>query len=64
MEETALCINREWKNLAMSRPVRACTTGTALLCANILTPILAGLRESLLVAGVVLFIIMALLFRA
>jgi len=45
-------------------PVRAYTTGTALLCANIMTPILIGLEQSLFVAAAALFLIMALLFRS
>ncbi len=45
-------------------PVQAYTTGTALLCANIMTPILTGLEQSLFVAGAVLFVIMTLLFRS
>jgi len=45
-------------------PARAYTTGTALLCANIMTPILTGLEQSLFVSMVVLFLIMALLFRS
>jgi len=47
-----------------SSAVRAYTTGTAILCANILIPIMAGLKESLIVAALATFLVMILLFRS
>jgi len=47
-----------------SSSVHAYTTGTAILCANILIPIMNGLKESLLVAAIATFVVMVLLFRS
>ncbi len=45
-------------------PVRAYTTGTTILCANTLVPMMKGLKQSLLVAAVATFLVMVLLFRS
>ncbi len=44
--------------------VRAYTTGTTILCANVLVPIMTGLKQSLLVAAIATFLVMTLLFRS
>jgi uncharacterized protein len=42
----------------------AYTTGTAILCANTLVPILQGMKQSLILSSVALFFLMTLLYRS
>jgi len=44
--------------------IHAYPTGTAILCSNVLIPILTGLKQSLFIAAVTLFVLMMVLFRS